>query len=78
MSIPPAGHAASMDGGDPHATAVKRSLAWAQESADRGDYEDALGWIEVVEAIGEQLPAGYQTRRLVWARARTALGENPD
>jgi hypothetical protein len=49
--------------------AVRRSLGWAQESADRGDYADALGWIDVLEAIGEQLPASYQTRRQAWRRA---------
>jgi hypothetical protein len=36
--------------------AVRRSLVWAQESADRGDYADALGWIEVVETLEAQIP----------------------
>ncbi len=54
---------------DSHLVAVGRSLAWAQESADRGDYLDALGWIGVVEAIGEELSAVYQERRQAWSRA---------
>jgi hypothetical protein len=54
---------------DRHIAAVRRSLGWAQESADRGDYVDALGWIGVVEAIGEQLPASYETKRRAWRRA---------
>jgi hypothetical protein len=49
-----------------HRAAVRRSLGWAQESADRGDYADALGWIRVLEAIGERLPPGYQAKRQAW------------
>ena len=54
---------------DVHVMAVKRSLGWAQESADEHDYKNALGWLGVLEAIGEQLPAEYQTRRQEWAHA---------
>ena len=36
---------------DRHLAAVARSLGWARESAARGDYADALGWVRVVEAI---------------------------
>jgi len=50
-----------------HRAAVRRSLGWAQESAGRGDYADALGWIRVLEAIGEQLPPGYEAKRRAWA-----------
>ena len=57
---------ASGDAPQRHLTAVRRSLGWAQESADRGDYADALGWIRVLEAIGEQLPPGYQAKRRAW------------
>jgi hypothetical protein len=60
---------------DRHLAAVARSLRWAQESAERGDYADALAWIQTVEAIGEQLPPSYQTKREAWhgalARKRT-------
>jgi hypothetical protein len=49
-----------------HEAAVERSLRWAQESADHGDYARALGWIRVLEAIGEQIPPDYQARRRVW------------
>jgi hypothetical protein len=45
---------------------VRSSLRWAQESADRGDYADALGWIRVLEAIGEPIPPAYQAKRRVW------------
>jgi hypothetical protein len=46
--------------------AVRRSLGWAQESADRGDYADALGWIELVEAIEAKIPTRYLIDRQAW------------
>jgi hypothetical protein len=52
-----------------HLAAVRRSLGWAQDSADRGDYADALGWIGVVEAIGDQLPAAIELKRHAWCRS---------
>ena len=55
------------DRSERHLAAVRRSLGWAQESADRGDYADALGWMGVLEAIGEQLPPDYQAKRRAWA-----------
>ncbi len=51
---------------DRHRAAVSGSLRWAQESADRNDYADALGWIRVLEAIGERIPPEYQDKRRVW------------
>jgi len=59
-----------------HLAAVRRSLRWAQESADRGDYADALGWIGVLEAIGEQLPPGYQAKRQAWGDQLVANRDN--
>ncbi len=49
-----------------HRAAVRRSLRWAQESADCGDYADALLWIRVLDAIGEQLPPAYEAKRRAW------------
>jgi hypothetical protein len=51
---------------DRHGVAVKNSLGWAQDCADLGDYIHALGWIRVLEAIGEEIPAAYQTKRQLW------------
>jgi hypothetical protein len=45
---------------DRHLAAVARSLGWTQESAARGDYADALSWVQVVEAIGEPIPHQYE------------------
>jgi hypothetical protein len=58
---------------DRHLAAVARSLGWAQESAARGDYADALGWVRVVEAIGDPIPHKYETKRQAW---RSALAES--
>ena len=57
-----------------HRAAVSRRLGWAQESADRGDYADALLWFHVLEATGEQIPPEYQSKRLAWNRQLIADG----
>jgi hypothetical protein len=58
-----------MTASDRHLAAVSRSLGWAQESAERGDYVDALAWVRVVEATGSQLPPGFHDQRQVWLDA---------
>ena len=57
---------------DRHRAAVSRSLGWAQQSAERGDYTDALAWVRVVEATGSQLPPSYRSKRQVWLDALAA------
>jgi hypothetical protein len=56
----------SADRNDRHGSAVNMSLAWAQNSADRGDYADALAWIRVLDAIGERIPPSYEAKRRAW------------
>jgi hypothetical protein len=60
---------------DRNLAAVSRSLEWARESAARGDYADALAWVQVVEAIGDQLQPEYQTKRQAWLSALARTGE---
>jgi hypothetical protein len=67
MSTQP--RAAQLSSSDRHLVAVARSLGWAQESAERGDYADALQWIQTVEAIGELLPPSYHAKREAWRSA---------
>jgi hypothetical protein len=57
-----------------HAAAVRRSLGWADEAAERADWADALGWIEVVEACGDELPDEFRAKRDRWL---LALSEQP-
>jgi hypothetical protein len=65
---------------DRHLAAVARSLGWALESAARGDYADALGWVRVVEAIGDPIPPEYEVKRQAWLSAlaanRGVIGES--
>ena len=62
------------DRDDRHAAAVKRSLRWADEAADRADWANALGWINVVEACGDELPDEFRAKRDRWL---LALSEQP-
>ena len=40
-----------------HQAAVRQSLGWADAAARAGDHADALHWLDVVEAVGHELPA---------------------
>ena len=53
-----------------HRAAVANTLTWAEESAARGDYANALAWLSVLDAIGETLPDEYETKRIDWREAR--------
>ena len=55
-----------------HLAAVASSLQWADEAAAREDYADALGWLQAVEATGDDLPEAYQTKRHAWLIAISA------
>jgi hypothetical protein len=67
---------APIDAAERHRLAVASSLEWAQDAAERGDYADALEWVLTVEAIGEELPPGYQTQRQAWRSALARNGAN--
>jgi len=54
---------------DRHQAAVVRSFGSAEQAAARGDYADALSWVQVVEAIGDPIPIEYQTKRRTWLSA---------
>jgi hypothetical protein len=45
---------------------VARTLQWADEAAERGDHSDAVAWLAALEAIGDQLPEVYESRRSSW------------
>jgi hypothetical protein len=55
----------------------------AEESADRGEYADALSWLETLEALDEPLSDEWEAKRRAWheslrtARIETASGGRP-
>ncbi len=53
------------------------TLAWADEAAARGDHAGALAWLKTVEAIGDELPELYLSRRAKW-RAVLGAATGPD
>ena len=59
-------------GDDPdakHQAAVRRSLTCADAAARAGNHADALQWLDVVEAVGDELSAEYTAKRESWRRA---------
>ena len=62
-----------------HLAAVASTLHWADEAAERGDHFDAVAWLETLEAIGDQLPEVYESRRGTWSAqiARTRATTKP-
>lgn len=57
-----------------HRAAVANTLTWAEESASRGDYVNALAWLNVLDAIRETLPEEYEIKRRDWRR--TLIGQH--
>ncbi len=53
-----------------HRRVIKRSLHWATRSAALGDYGDALGWLELVEAVDGRLPREWEHRRSCWEQSQ--------
>lgn len=40
-----------------HRQAVAQTIVWAKDAASAGDYQDALSWMRVLEAVEGELPA---------------------
>ena len=55
-----------------HEAAVRRSLAWAEEAAERLDYAGALRWLAAIEATGDELSPQYLGKRRGWTLAAHA------
>jgi len=49
-----------------HVKAVANSLRLASEAAERGDYVEAVAWVDTVRAIGDDLSPELEARRSVW------------
>jgi hypothetical protein len=61
--------------------AVARTLEFAEEAASRGDFSEALAWLETLDAVARHLPDEYASKRLEWrlaaAETRPAQGRRP-
>jgi hypothetical protein len=55
-----------------HRVAIARSLQWADEAAQDGNHADAMAWLRVIEAIGEELPHAYRIKQHAWRLALQA------
>jgi hypothetical protein len=64
----------ALSGAERHRAAIAVTLTWAEESAARGDYADALSWLDVVEATGDHLLDGYEVKRQAWLGALPPAG----
>jgi uncharacterized protein HemY len=56
-----------------HEIAVLNTLRGADAAAERGDYADALSWLETVSAIGDALPEEYEHKRRAWSATLASL-----
>ena len=52
-----------------HAAIIARTLRWGDEAAERGDWSEALRWVEKVRSLGQPLSAEYEAKRQVWLQA---------
>ncbi len=48
------------------APALRRTLGWADEAADRGEHSEALSWLYTAESVGYELPETYLGKREQW------------
>lgn len=55
-----------------HEQTVARTLERADEAAERGQHATPLGWLQTLEAIGDELSSEYQSKREIWRRALLA------
>jgi hypothetical protein len=51
---------------DRHARAVAQTVAWALSAADGGNYQEALSWLRVLEAVDGSLEPRLATLRDTW------------
>jgi hypothetical protein len=52
-----------------HLAAVTRSLQWADDAAEDGDHAEAIAWLRVVEATGDELSVAYRIKLHAWVLA---------
>jgi len=52
-----------------HAAIIARTLGWADDAASRGDYAQAVHWIETVRGLGHDVPDEYEAKLQMWLNA---------
>lgn len=52
-----------------HAAIIARTLAWADQAAERHDYAQAAHWVETVRDLGHELPKEYEAKHQTWLTA---------
>lgn len=50
------------------------TLSWADQCAASGDYASAIAWLDVITAIGDELPEPYAAMRESWQARASAEG----
>jgi hypothetical protein len=55
-----------------HERAVARSLAFAQDAAAEGDFANAVGWLQVVQAVDGGLPPEWERTLTGWIDRKRA------
>jgi hypothetical protein len=52
-----------------HHAAVANTLAHADDAAREGDFAAALSWLEMLEALNEEIPDAFRIKRHAWTQA---------
>jgi hypothetical protein len=60
-----------------HEAAVARTLSSAREAGARGDHADALAWLAMLEAIGQELSREDQRLREKWRATLAGRSQAP-
>jgi len=61
-----------------HDAAIASTLQRADEAARGGDFDDALRWLSLIGAIGDELPESYEAKRRGWRAAVAAETNSPE
>lgn len=66
LEVPLAGEQRRRERQRRHDEALTNTLGLAEQAAAAGNYADALRWLDVIEAIGDELPRRYRAARERW------------
>jgi hypothetical protein len=69
--VQPIGEESAMTGIERDELALAQTLGWAQEAADRADFDEAIDWLHVVELVHGALPDEWTPTRQAWRTLAT-------